>query len=251
MEDTQLLINKSIVVLACFLFVVWVIYWIASLSEKNKKIKEQGLALNQSIKQIEELSKSLSLNIELLGIREKDLTEQKHLLEKGEMKLESFIKQQKTDFDARVSDIRLQSNNWAIEAFNKFKKEEIEKVKAMLEENANRKATLLLQKWKVENEAKIRLDARNRSYGVTMGKIAEQLMPFNNKFPFNPKDARFIGSPIDLIVFDGLADGLDRVDIYFIEVKTGKSRLNARELAVKAAVEDKNIFWLELNNDTT
>jgi predicted Holliday junction resolvase-like endonuclease len=216
MEDNQFVVDKSIVYIAVFLFLILVACLLGYITDRNRKVKQQGSVIFQFTKQVEELSKSLSNNTELVSQKEKDLMEQKHLVEKGQMNLESFIKQQKTDFDARVSDIRLQSKNWAIEAFEKFKKEEIEKLKLLLDENANKKAMLLLQKWKVENEAKIRLDARNRSYGVTMGKIAEQLMPFNNKFPFNAKDARFIGSPIDLIVFDGLADGLDKVDIYFI-----------------------------------
>lgn len=66
-------------------------------------------------------------------------------------------------------------------------------------------------------------------------------------FMFNPKDVKFIGSPIDLIVFQGLQEGLNRVSIHFIEVKTGSSKLSETQIKIKSAVEDKRVFWEEIN----
>ena len=46
-----------------------------------------------------------------------------------------------------------------------------------------------------------------KSKAVIAGKVTERIIPYLPEFRYNPKDARFIGSPIDLIVFDGLDEG--------------------------------------------
>jgi predicted Holliday junction resolvase-like endonuclease len=55
----------------------------------------------------------------------------------------------------------------------------------------------------------IRKDSINRSRSTLKGKIAEQLAPVLPGFLFNPADARFIGSPVDYIIFDGLTEVSD------------------------------------------
>src|ERR1700694_630246 len=61
--------------------------------------------------------------------------------------------------------------------------------------------------WRARYTAAIREDAVQRSLAVTTGKVHEQLIPYLPDFGYNPKDARFLGSPVDLVVFDGLAQG--------------------------------------------
>jgi len=56
-----------------------------------------------------------------------------------------------------------------------------------------------------------------------LGQITEHLVPFLPDFKYNPKDARFLGTPVDLIVFDGLSDGQLK-QVVFIEVKSGSSK---------------------------
>ena len=89
--------------------------------------------------------------------------------------------------------------------------------------------------WKVRYTTSIREDAVQRSQAVTAGKVHEQLIPYLPGFPFNPKDVRFLGSPIDLVVFDGLAEGQVR-RVVFLEVKTGRAGLTSRERSVRDAV---------------
>jgi predicted Holliday junction resolvase-like endonuclease len=99
--------------------------------------------------------------------------------------------------------------------------------------------------WKARYTAIIREDAVQRSQAVTVGKVHEQLIPYLPAFPYNPKDVRFLGSPIDLVVFDGLAEG--RVQrIVFLEVKTGGSSLSTRERSVRDVVQAGEIEWAEL-----
>jgi len=99
--------------------------------------------------------------------------------------------------------------------------------------------------WKLRYSAAIREDAVQRSLAVTAGKVHEQLVPYLPEFGFNPKDARFLGSPVDLIVFDGLAAG-DVRRIVFLEVKTGGASLTARERQVRDVVESREVVWAEL-----
>jgi len=99
--------------------------------------------------------------------------------------------------------------------------------------------------WKARYSAAIREDAVQRSLAVTAGKVHEQLVPYLPEFGFNPKDARFLGSPVDLIVFDGLADGELR-RVVFLEVKTGGAALTSRERQIRAVIEARDVAWAEL-----
>ncbi|TMI96961.1 MAG: hypothetical protein E6H01_13545 [Bacillati bacterium ANGP1] len=74
---------------------------------------------------------------------------------------------------------------------------------------------------------------------------APQLVPLLRGFQFNPKDARFLGSPVDFVVFDGLCTG-DVKRVVFVEVKTGASDLTPRERRVRDAVRNGQVEWLEL-----
>lgn len=114
---------------------------------------------------------------------------------------------------------------------------------AELETQANERAQLLVQKWMREEERRIRDDAIKKSEAVIKGKVTEHLIPFFPDFSYNPKDARFIGSPVDLVIFDGLNEGELR-NVVFVEVKTGRTAgLSERERLVKRCVEDKNVVY--------
>jgi predicted Holliday junction resolvase-like endonuclease len=104
---------------------------------------------------------------------------------------------------------------------------------------------LYLLIWKAKHTSAIRQDAVQRSQAVTVGKVSEQLVPLLPGFRFNPKDVRFLGSPVDLVVFDGLNDGTVR-QVVFIEVKTGAAGLSSRERQVRDAILEKRVSWDEL-----
>ena len=61
--------------------------------------------------------------------------------------------------------------------------------------------------------------------------VSPHIVPYLPGFDLDPKDIRFLGTPIDLIAFKGL-NGSEEIEIVFIEVKTGRSVLSARERAV-------------------
>ncbi len=155
------------------------------------------------------------------------------------------------NFEQKEIQLKLDYQNWAHAKFEEFKNIEIERIKAELKTQSIEYSATLLQQWKIEAEAQIRQDAINRSYSVNLGKITEHLIPFHQVFlaQFNPRDARFLGSPIDLIVFDGYTDKRPEITIYFVEVKTGKSKLSDGQKRIRQAVQSGNIRWAEINPD--
>ena len=64
-------------------------------------------------------------------------------------------------------------------------------------------------------------------------------------FPYEPGDARFLGSPVDFVVFAGLRETDEVSEIVFVEVKTGRSKLSRREQSVRQAVEEGRVSWRE------
>jgi len=50
-------------------------------------------------------------------------------------------------------------------------------------------------------EKYMRLDAIKRSRRTLLGQLWEQVSPYLPKFPFKPSDMKFLGSPIDFIIF--------------------------------------------------
>jgi predicted Holliday junction resolvase-like endonuclease len=99
--------------------------------------------------------------------------------------------------------------------------------------------------WRARYLHRIRLDAVQKSQAVIAGKVHEQILPYFPGFPFNPKDVRFLGSPVDLIVFDGLDQGrLERV--VFVEVKTGVASLSSRERQLRSVIQARRVDWLDL-----
>jgi predicted Holliday junction resolvase-like endonuclease len=127
----------------------------------------------------------------------------------------------------------------------KWRSEELENSKRQIWDVLSKEAVNNFQQWKVETEKEIRKDAIDKSQSVTMGKMTEHMVPYLPGFGFNPTDARFIGSPIDLVVFDGLSDG-DVKKIVFVEIKTGVSTLSTRERIVRDAVIAGKIEWQEV-----
>jgi predicted Holliday junction resolvase-like endonuclease len=103
-------------------------------------------------------------------------------------------------------------------------------------------AAVYILVWKARYTAGIRRDSVQRSRATISGQVQEQLLPYLPGFPFDPKDVRFLGAPVDLIVFDGLSAGrLDR--IVFVEVKTGNSTLSTRERQVRDMVQARGVSW--------
>jgi predicted Holliday junction resolvase-like endonuclease len=142
----------------------------------------------------------------------------------------------------RQVDLRIQQQVRA------WQEREVVAITRQQEQIARRKARLQLERWKEDQERTIRQDAIDKSRAVTLGKITEHFVPYLPGFEYNPQDARFLGSPVDFVVFDGLSDGeIDQV--VFVEVKTGQSQLSTRERRIRDAIQAGRVRWIELRQD--
>jgi predicted Holliday junction resolvase-like endonuclease len=128
--------------------------------------------------------------------------------------------------------------------FERWREQELGRARDEAARLADDEARLQVERWQQEREAGIRADAIQRSKGVILGRATEHLAPVMGIFPYSPKDVRFVGSPVDLVVFDGLDEGELRA-IVLVEVKTGSSQLSTRQRQVRAAVERGEIKWVE------
>ena len=88
----------------------------------------------------------------------------------------------------------------------------------------------------------VRRNSVDRSRAVLKGKMAEQMAPLLPGFTYWPADARFLGDPIDYVVFDGYSackdnhtDGSD-IEVVILDIKQGKSRLTREQRRIAEAV---------------
>ena len=80
--------------------------------------------------------------------------------------------------------------------------------------------------------------------GVNFEKSTEHLVPLRSHLEhFNPRDIRFIGSPVDLMIFDGATEKSDVIDIYFVEIKTGTGQLSKKQKAIRDAIDKHRVYW--------
>ncbi|MFW5747122.1 MAG: Holliday junction resolvase-like protein [Nanoarchaeota archaeon] len=90
----------------------------------------------------------------------------------------------------------------------------------------------------------IRKDAIAQSRSVLTGKFSEQLAPFLPDFPFKATEARFVGSPIDFIVFEGMDDkSIDK--IHLVEVKSGQAQMSRLQRMIQKAVTEGRIAFTQ------
>jgi predicted Holliday junction resolvase-like endonuclease len=101
--------------------------------------------------------------------------------------------------------------------------------------------------WRDEEIAEIRKSAVTQSRAVLGGKFTEQMVPFFPDFKYDPTEVRFIGSPIDMIVFPGLAKG-EPEEIVILEVKSGKSAgLTPQQKKIRQLIENGMVRWDEIH----
>ena len=97
-------------------------------------------------------------------------------------------------------------------------------------------------RWEAEME-QARKSAITQSRSVLGGKFTEQMVPYLPDFKYDPTEARFIGSPIDLIIFPGLARG-DPEEIVIMEIKTGRTaQLTPQERKIRQLIEEGMVRW--------
>lgn len=88
-------------------------------------------------------------------------------------------------------------------------------------------------------------DNNRRSQRVRAGQIMEHLIWLMPDFApdYDPKDAHFLGQPIDYVIFDGHTEGRPEIDVVFLEVKSGKSSVSTRQRRIRRAIEAGRVRW--------
>jgi len=108
-----------------------------------------------------------------------------------------------------------------------IKKELLSEIKERLEE---------LKKRKLYAD----VGAEKKAMVVGIGKIIEKILPAHKEFPLITSDCRPLFEPVDMIVFNGCTNS--KVDsITFLEIKTGKAKLNSHQKAVRDAIEERKL----------
>ncbi|MDR2245936.1 MAG: hypothetical protein LBE17_04555 [Treponema sp.] len=95
---------------------------------------------------------------------------------------------------------------------------------------------------KVNAIVKARLKA---SRAVLGGLVSEQMAPLLPGFPFDPGDCRFIGKPVDFLVFKGMNQKAI-TEVVFLEVKSGSGRsLTGQEKRLRDVIRAGKVTWAE------
>lgn len=87
----------------------------------------------------------------------------------------------------------------------------------------------------------------NTSRAVLKGKMAEQMAPIMPEFQYLPSDAKFLGDPVDYVIFDGYTDFRDGegraedIDVVLIDIKSGNARLSKGQQAIAQAVAEGRV----------
>ena len=87
--------------------------------------------------------------------------------------------------------------------------------------------------------------AEKKSLEVNYGKTIEKLIHLHKDFNFPLEDCRFLGDPLDVLVFNGSAQNSVN-HITFMEIKTGEAKLNPHQKMIRDAVNDQNVIVEQL-----
>ena len=88
-----------------------------------------------------------------------------------------------------------------------------------------------------------REDAKKRSRAVSKGLMLESICPYLPDFRHHPRDARFLGDPIDFVVFQGLFPEKKVRGLTVIEVKSGTSKMTEAEKSIKKAIDKGKVSF--------
>lgn len=79
---------------------------------------------------------------------------------------------------------------------------------------------------------------QKKSSEVRVGLIGEQIAPFLDAWPFDTKNFKFLGAPIDGISFEN-------DEVVIVEIKTGKAKLSPKQRQIKKQVKEGKVKFME------
>ena len=158
--------------------------------------------------------------------------------------LQRQLAEDKASFASRESNLHhtiasLQDSLSQSQKSTQSREGELKKQLADTEKSLQDSLTLTTAQLNDEIESHKKVLSQKKSSEVRLGHIAEKLAPFLDEFDFNPENCIFLGQPIDYISFD-------EEIITVIEIKTGKSQLNAKQRHIRDLIKAKQIAWKEI-----
>jgi predicted Holliday junction resolvase-like endonuclease len=101
--------------------------------------------------------------------------------------------------------------------------------------------------WESRKIGEIVKSRLRQSRAVLGGLVSEQLAPLLPGFPFDPGDCRFVGKPVDFIVFKGMNEKAIS-EVVFLEVKSGSSRaLSDQEKRLCEVIRSGRVSWAQFD----
>lgn len=92
-----------------------------------------------------------------------------------------------------------------------------------------------MNSWVRAEKAKTKAQkSRNRSLSTRYGQITEQFLPLVDAYPYNPKNFRFLGSPIDGVQFEE-----DRVIL--VEFKSARSSMSKKQRRIRDLIKSRKV----------
>ena len=111
-------------------------------------------------------------------------------------------------------------------------------------DQGRRQERLEWESYRLEEIVKSRL---KQSRAVLGGLVSEQIAPMLPGFPFDPGDCRFVGKPVDFLVFKGMNEK-NISEVIFLEVKSGTGRsLNEQEKKLRDIIQAGKVSWAEFD----
>lgn len=92
-----------------------------------------------------------------------------------------------------------------------------------------------------------RKESTNQSRAVLKGKMAEQMAPLLPGFDYWPADARFLGDPVDYIIFSGYSlckeemEDCKNLEVVILDIKQGKSALTYGQRQIAQAISEGRV----------
>jgi predicted Holliday junction resolvase-like endonuclease len=85
---------------------------------------------------------------------------------------------------------------------------------------------------------KLRTEIADKQRAGIKGKVTEMFAPYLEGFPYKASECKFLGDPIDYVVFEGL-DERNITGVHFLDVKADTSELKKHQKQIKDIIENK------------
>lgn len=167
------------------------------------------------------------------NIKTKDLTVKMHIKNEYITSIEKLLEQ--SNYEMIVLGEKYENEQRALSALQEYNYNLINSNTELKKELATVQVTV--DSTVKEEVEKARADSIKRQRSILKGQAMEQLAPFIHP-DYQVKDYKFMGDPIDYVIFSGMSEKNDDIEIIFMDIKTGTARLTKIQKQIKEAIEE-------------